>query len=174
MGMGSGFIISEDGLIVTNFHVMESAYQIEIKIGEKIFREASLVKGISNMDIALLKIDSKGLPALPIGDSDSLVDGQFVIVLGNPVGLERSVSNGIISAIRSKDDIKIIQMTAPVSPGSSGGPVLNEYGEVVGITTLASFFMAQNLNFAIPINYLDKILNEKYSAPEKRADVKQK
>lgn len=175
MGMGSGFIISEDGLIVTNFHVMESAHQVEIKIGDKLFKEASLVKGISNLDIAILKIDAENLPVLPIGDSDNLVDGQFVIVLGNPVGLERSVSNGIVSAIRSKDDIKVIQMTAPVSPGSSGGPVLNEYGEVVGITTLASFFMAQNLNFAIPINYLNKIFfNENLVSQEKRTGVKKK
>ncbi len=161
MGMGSGFIISKDGVIVTNFHVLESAYQIEVKIGEDIFKEAYLIKGISDLDIAMVKIEAKDLPALYIGDSDSLKSGQFVTVLGNPWGLERSVSNGIVGAIRSKGDIKLIQITAPVSPGSSGGPVINEYGEVVGITTLASSFIAQNLNFAIPINYLEMVLKEK-------------
>jgi len=174
IGMGSGFIVSEDGLIVTNFHVVESSYQVEVKIGEDIFKEAFLVRGIPNLDMAIIKIEAENLPVLPIGDSDSLVNGQFVVVLGNPVGLERSVSNGIISAIRSKDNIKVIQMTAPVSPGSSGGPVLNEYGEVVGITTLASFLMTQNLNFAIPINYLNKIFNEKICWQETRTEVKQK
>lgn len=174
IGMGSGFIVSEDGLIITNFHVVESSYQVEVKIGEEVFKGATLVRGIPNLDMAIIKIEAQNLPVLPIGDSDSLVNGQLVVVLGNPVGLERSVSNGIISAIRSKDNIKMIQMTAPVSPGSSGGPVLNEYGEVIGITTLASFFMTQNLNFAIPINYLDKIFNEKISWQEVRAEGKQK
>jgi hypothetical protein len=174
IGMGSGFIISKDGFIVTNFHVMESVYQAEVKIGENIFKDVYLVKGIPNLDIALLKIDSENLPFLNIGDSDKVINGQFVIVLGNPAGLERSVSNGIISAIRSKGDIKVIQMTAPVSPGSSGGPVINEYGEVIGITTLASFIMAQNLNFAIPINYLNKIIVEKDSSIHKPAVIKKK
>lgn len=161
LGMGSGFIISKDGVIATNFHVMESAYQAEVKIGENVFKQVYLLKGIPDLDMAILKIEAKDLPALSIGDSDSLIDGQFVIVLGNPWGFERSVSSGIVSAVRSKGDIKVIQMTAPVSMGSSGGPVLNEYAEVVGITTLASFFMAQNLNFAIPINYLTRAIKEK-------------
>lgn len=161
IGMGTGFIISEDGVIITNFHVMESAYQAEVKIGEEVFKEVYLIKGVPSLDIAIVKINAKNLPVLSIGDSDTLLNGQFIIVLGNPGGFERSVSHGIISAIRSKGNIKIIQMTAPVSIGSSGGPLINEYGEVVGITTLASFFIVQNLNFAIPINYLDKIINEK-------------
>jgi len=162
IGMASGFIISEDGIIVTNFHVVASAAQAQIKIGEKVFDEVFFVKGIPAQDIAVLKINTEKLPVLNIGDSDSLMNGQFIIVLGNPWGLERSVSTGIISAIRSKDNIKLIQMTAPVSPGSSGGPVINEYGEVTGITTLASIFLAQNLNFAIPISYLSNLLKTKY------------
>lgn len=161
IGQGTGFIISGDGIIVTNFHVMESAYQAEVKIGEKVFKEVYLIKGVPSLDIAILKVNAKNLPFLSIGDSDALVNGQFVIVLSNPAGFERSVSNGIISAIRAKGNMKLIQMTAPVSMGSSGGPVLNEYGEAIGITTLASFFMTQNLNFAVPINYLQKIINEK-------------
>ncbi|MEW6008188.1 MAG: trypsin-like peptidase domain-containing protein [Candidatus Omnitrophota bacterium] len=160
LGLGSGFVVSKEGFIATNFHVLESAYKIVIKIGDKEFKDCLLVKSDPSLDIALLKIESKDLTALPIGDSDELLNGQFVVVLGNPWGFERSVSSGIISGIRSEGDIKIIQMTAPVSPGSSGGPVINEYGEVVGVTTLASFLMAQNLNFAIPINYLKKIINE--------------
>jgi len=161
IGQGTGFIISGDGVIATNFHVMESAYQAEVKIGEKVFKEVYLINGVPSLDIAILKVNAENLPFLSIGDSDALVNGQFVIVLSNPAGFERSVSNGIISAIREKGNMKIIQMTAPVSMGSSGGPVLNEYGEAIGITTLASFFMTQNLNFAVPINYLQKIINEK-------------
>jgi len=160
IGMGSGFLISSDGLIVTNFHVMESAHRAEVNVGDKIYREVYFVKGLPEFDIAVIKINSSDLPYLNLGNSDSLVDGQFIVVLGSPWGFEHSVSNGIVSAMRSKGSVKIIQMTAPVSPGSSGGPVLNEFGEVVGITTLASFFMAQNLNFAVPVNYLSKILKE--------------
>jgi hypothetical protein len=161
IGAGSGFIISDDGFIVTSFHVLESAYKAMVEIKEGEFQEAAFIKGIPSLDIAVLKIDAQSLPFLSIGDSERLVKGQSVVVLGNPAGFERSISEGIISAIRSKDNMKIIQMTAPVSMGSSGGPVINEFGEVVGITTLASF-KAQNLNFAIPINYLIEIINGKY------------
>lgn len=160
IGIGSGFIISSDGIIVTNFHVLESAYQAEVKIGENQFKEASLIKGDPAMDIALLKIDTSDLSVLPIGNSDDLINGQFIVVLGSPWGFEHSVSSGIIGGLRSKDNIKLIQMTAPVSPGSSGGPVINEFGEVIGITTVASFLLAQNLNFAIPINNLRKLIGE--------------
>jgi len=161
IGAGSGFIISDDGFIVTSFHVLESAYRATVEIKEGEYREANFIKGVPGLDIAVLKIDAKNLPFLSIGDSESLVNGQSVVVLGNPAGFERSISEGIISAIRSKDNMKIIQMTAPVSLGSSGGPVINEYGEVVGITTLASF-KAQNLNFAVPINYLFEMFSDKY------------
>ena len=160
IGMGSGFIVSSDGLIVTNFHVLESAYKAEVKISENEYKEASFVKGDPALDIALLKIDAKNLSVLPVGNSDNLINGQFIVVLGSPWGFERSVSSGIISGIRSNGNIKFIQMTAPVSPGSSGGPVINEYGEVIGITTVASFLLAQNLNFAIPINNLRKLIAE--------------
>lgn len=159
IGSGSGFILSKDGIIVTNAHVIASAYSAEIKIGDNVFQDVSLIKNLPNFDIAVLKIDAQGLIPLSIGDSEPLTTGEFIVVLGNPFGFESSVSSGIISAIRSGNNMKLIQMTAPVSSGSSGGPVLNEYGEVIGITTVASFF-AQNLNFAVPINYLKKIIAE--------------
>ncbi len=158
IGLGSGFILSKDGIIVTNSHVVESAYQAEIKIGDRIFDEVYLVKNLPVVDIAILKIDAEDLSPLFIGNSDNLESGQFIVALGNPLGFEQSVSSGIISAIRSSRNMKLIQMTVPISPGSSGGPVLNEYGEVVGIATVASLFFAQNLNFAIPINYLKRII----------------
>ena len=158
LGKGSGFIVSENGLILTNFHVLEGAHSAEVKFEDIVFENCKLIKGISCLDIALIKIEAKGLPALAIGDSDILESGQEVIVIGNPWGLEGSISDGLISAVRKKEDIKLIQMTAPVSMGSSGGPVINSYGEVIGITTLASLFAAQNLNFAIPINYLRHLI----------------
>ena len=161
IGLGSGFIISKDGFIVTNYHVLASAYQAEVNIGDKVFTHARLVKALPDKDIALLKVEAEGLSPLIIGNSDELVSGQFVISLGTPLGLEHSVSSGIVSAIRSDKQIKLIQTTTPVSMGSSGGPLLNEYGEVVGITTMASFFFAQNVNFAVPINYLESLITFK-------------
>lgn len=157
IGLGSGFVVSKDGVIVTNSHVIESAHKAEIKAADKIYEDVYLVKNMPNMDIAILKIDANNLSPLVVGDSDELISGEFIVALGNPLGFEQSVSSGIISAIRSNRDMKLIQMTVPISPGSSGGPVFNEYGEVIGIATIASFFMAQNVNFAIPINYLKKI-----------------
>ncbi|MCU0665492.1 MAG: S1C family serine protease [Candidatus Omnitrophica bacterium] len=161
LGLGSGFVVSGDGVIATNFHVVESAAQVEVKIGDKTYKEAYFIKGVPDLDIALIKIKAENLPVLFAGDSDRLVNGQDIVVLGNPSGFERSVSTGVISAIRSNDKMKLLQMTAPVSPGSSGGPVLNEYGEVVGITTLASFLFSQNVNFAVPINYIKQIADNK-------------
>lgn len=160
IGLGSGFVVSKDGIIATNSHVIKSASQVEVKIDNRVFQDVFVVKNNSGSDIAILKIDATGLVPLAIGDSDNIKSGQFIVALGNPLGLEQSVSSGIISAIRSSRNIKLIQMTTPVSPGSSGGPVLNEYGEVIGIATMASFFIAQNLNFAIPINYLKTLVNQ--------------
>lgn len=160
IGEGSGFLVSPDGIIVTNMHVIRGAQKVEVKLGENIFKEVLLLKIIPAFDIALLKVNAQGFSPVNIGDSDQLTSGQFVVALGNPLGLEQSVSTGIISAIRSSAQIKLLQITAPLSPGSSGGPLLNEYGEVVGITTLASFFLAQNVNFAIPINYLKQALTQ--------------
>lgn len=161
IGIAGGFVVSKDGIIITNSHVIESAHQVEIKIGDKTFREVYLVKNSPDFDMAILKIEAGELIPLPVADSDELVTGQFVVALGNPLGFEQSVSSGIISAMRSGRNMKLIQITAPLSPGSSGGPVLNEYGEVIGIATVASVFWAQNLNFAVPINYLEKIISEK-------------
>lgn len=159
IGQASGFVISTDGFVATNFHVINSAHQAEIRIGDNVFTDVYLAAYDPNIDIAVLKVEAGKLVPLIMGDSDELVSGQFVSTLGNPLGFERSVSSGIVSAIRSSPSIKLIQMTVPVSPGSSGCPVFNEYGEVVGITTIASFFMAQNLNFAVPINYLKEMVN---------------
>jgi len=161
LGLGSGFVVSQDGFIVTNYHVLASAYQVEVNIGNAVLSGARLVKAVPQKDIAILKVEAQGLSPLVIGDSDELISGQIVVSLGSPLGLEYSVSSGIVSAIRSGKDMKLIQMTAPISLGSSGGPVFNEYGEVIGITTIGSFFFAQNVNFAVPINYLEGIISQK-------------
>ena len=157
IGQGSGFIASENGIIVTNFHVIEGACSAEVNFDGKIFKEVELISGLSKLDIALLKIDASVLPELPLGNSDSVASGQAIVAIGNPLGLEHSVSNGIVSATRAIGKIELIQMTAPVSMGSSGGPVINEYGQAIGITTVAAIWGAQNVNFAVPINYIKLI-----------------
>ncbi len=164
LGQGSGFVVSTDGIIVTNAHVLRSAHQAEVKIGARTFSDVSILKVVQHLDIALLKVDAKDLTPLFIGKSDQLAVGQVVVAIGNPLGFESSVTSGIVSAIRSSRDIKLIQMTTPVSPGSSGGPLFNEAGEVVGITTLASFFLGQNVNFAVPIDYLKNIIESERKA----------
>jgi S1-C subfamily serine protease len=101
-------------------------------MGECTFNEVYLVKNMPDIDMAILKIDADNLSALSIGDSDEIKSGHFVVALGSLMRFEQSVSSGIVSAIRSGRDMKLIQMTVPVSPGSSGGPLLNEYAEVRG------------------------------------------
>lgn len=164
LGMGSGMVLSSNGVILTSMHVLTSAYSAEIKFGENELKEAYLVGLFPAFDMALLKVDMENLTPLAIGNSDTVRSGQFVFVLGSPAGLEQSISSGIVSAVRTGGRINLIQMTAPVSPGSSGGPVMNEFGEVIGITTIGSFFFTQNLNFSIPINYFVKSI-EKDSSP---------
>ncbi len=158
IGLGSGFIISQDGIIVTNFHVMEGAYKATVKTTEQSFDNVKLIVGKPSLDIAILKIEAIGLPPIVMGDSNYVQEGEQVVAIGNPLGLERTISNGIISGVHSSNNIELIQMTTPVSRGSSGGPIINVYGQVIGITTLATEWGAQNLNFAIPINYIKAII----------------
>ena len=162
-GEGTGFIISKEGIIATNYHVLAGAYNAEVKLADgRKYNKISLVTANSDKDIAVIKIDAMNLSSLVIGDSEKAIVGEEVITIGNPLGLEMSASTGIISALREKRGSKYIQITAPVSPGSSGGPLLNKRGSVIGIVTsqVPSIF-GQNLNFAIPINYLIDLLSKK-------------
>lgn len=156
--VGSGFVVRPDGVILTNYHVIENAQAVMVKLPDgREFRAQGLLGSDSELDIAVLKVDATGLPTIPLGDSDQVKVGQRVIAIGNPLGmLEYTVSDGIISAVRLDEDPaaklkKVLQITAPVSHGSSGGPLLNLSGQVIGIT-FAIIELGQNLNFAIPIN----------------------
>ena len=108
-------------------------------------------------DLAILKVAAYGIKPLSLGDSDAVRVGETVYVAGNPKGLEGTLSNGIISSLRDKDTKGRLQMTAPISPGSSGGPVLNRKGEVIGVSFM-TLQGGQNLNFAIPSKYLKKLI----------------
>ena len=157
LGFGSGFFVREN-VIATNFHVIEGATQGTAKLVGKYTTHA--IEGITATDkindLALLKVNAYGITPLPLGDSDDVRIGATVYVAGNPKGLEGTFSNGIISSRRYRYTQERLQMTAPISPGSSGGPVLNRKGEVIGISFM-TIEGGQNLNFAIPSNYL-KIL----------------
>ena len=154
VAQGSGFLISKDGHVVTNYHVIEHGSSAVIKLPDGAF---FVVDGVlatdKNRDVAIIKAHGNGFNALTLGDSDRLQVGEEVVAIGNPLSLESTVSNGIVSAIRTVEDDggKFVQITAPISPGSSGGPLFNMSGQVVGITT-SHIKGGENLNFAIPIN----------------------
>ena len=159
LGFGSGFFVKPNQ-IVTNFHVIEGAAQGTAKLVGKDTRYQ--IEGIiatdKDNDLAVLKVTAYGVTPLSLGDSDTVNIGAKVYVAGNPKGLEGTFSDGLISR-RERYPKKRLQMTAPISPGSSGGPVLNSAGEVIGISVSVHRALdAQNLNFAIPSNYLKALL----------------
>lgn len=154
--LGSGFIISQDGYIVTNEHVIRDAESIRVKLSNDTVYEALVVGGDPKTDIAVIKIKADNLPTVVLGDSDRLEVGQWAIAIGNPFGLERSMTVGVISATgRSNVGIEtienFIQTDASINPGNSGGPLLNIHGEVIGINT-AIVAAGQGIGFAIPTN----------------------
>src|SRR6516165_4555875 len=148
---GSGFIVSTDGKIVTNHHVVGGASSAIVKLNSGAFFpvEGMLADDPEN-DIAVLKVNGKDLPHLNLADSDAVAVGQHVLAIGSPLGLENSVSDGIVSGIRNEADGKSwIQTTAPVSHGNSGGPLLTMDGKAVGVVTRKAKG-GENLNFAVP------------------------
>jgi tetratricopeptide (TPR) repeat protein len=165
IGTGTGFLINANGWMVTNRHVIERAHTVTAKSENGARYEASGITAYDpNLDLVVLQINCKALPFLPVQEFsvDELNVGEEIAVIGSPLGLEGSLSNGIISAIRTEDQddsqmVGFIQITAPISPGSSGSPVLRLSGEVIGIATLASKAGYQNLNFAIPSKRLAQL-----------------
>ncbi len=159
LGIGSGFFVQRD-LIATNYHVIEGAARGTAKVVGKYKKYT--IQGVTatdkGNDLVLLKVAAYGIKPLPLGDSDRVNIGAQVYVAGNPKGLEGTFSNGIISSKRGGYANARLQMTAPISLGSSGGPVLNRRGEVIGVSFM-TIEGGQNLNFAIPSNYLKTLLS---------------
>lgn len=155
--LGSGVIISSDGYILTNEHVIKGAEEIKVKLSDDRVYEGRLIGSDPRTDVAVLKIESKEkLPAAVLGDSDQLQVGQWALAIGNPFGLDRTLTVGVVSAtgrtnVGIEDYEDFIQTDASINPGNSGGPLLNIYGEVVGINT-AIVASGQGIGFAIPIN----------------------
>jgi S1-C subfamily serine protease len=155
---GSGFIISTDGFVVTNNHVIEQAQDIRVSLADGRTVKAELKGADASTDIAVLKIDVTGLKALSFADSEALQPGQIAIAIGNPLGLQHTVTAGVVSALgrtlranngRLIDDI--IQTDASLNPGNSGGPLVNSLGQVIGVNT-ATILSAQGLCFAVSSN----------------------
>ena len=164
VGFGSGFFV-RDNLVVTNYHVIKRAMHGTAKlVGNSTTHTIEGVTAIDKTnDLVILKVPTCEVKPLPLGDSDVVRVGEAVYVAGNPKGLEGTFSNGIISSLLDKSTKGCFQMTAPISSGSSGGPVLNSNGEVIGVSfmTLAG---GQNLNFAIPVNILKKLIGRSGAA----------
>lgn len=166
--LGSGFIISEDGYIVTNNHVIEGADVVRVNFdsirNQETSIEAKVIGQDKETDLALLKIEStEKLPFIKFGDSDALEVGEWVVAIGNPFGLDHSVTAGILSAkfrnIDSSSLVRFLQTDASINPGNSGGPLINMKGEVIGINTAISA-QGQGIGFAIPSTLAASIIND--------------
>ncbi|HEX7449753.1 MAG TPA: tetratricopeptide repeat protein [Pirellulales bacterium] len=164
-GLGSGFIVKPDGLIATNLHVIGEARPIAVEtFGGRRYDVTTIEASDREADLALLRIDAQELPALELGDSTTLKQGQSVVALGNPHGLTHSVVTGVVSGERTIDGQAMIQLAIPIEPGNSGGPLLDREGRVHGLLTMKSLVTA-NLGFAVPINRLKLLLEKPNPVP---------
>jgi S1-C subfamily serine protease len=161
VGSGSGFIISTDGLVVTNYHVIEGARAAGVQRHNGDSHRVQIVGFDQDADIALLRIDANNLPTLSFANSNDVRVGEKVIAVGNPAGLDFSVTQGIVSATKRTDNLnnEFIQIDVAINPGNSGGPLINTNGDVIGINTLkiAEF---EGLGFAISSNYAQDIIDQ--------------
>lgn len=157
--LGSGFIVRAEGWVATNLHVLSGSADMRVVLKDGTELAITSVVGIdSEHDLAVVSVDKKGLPELTLGDSDRVNPGDPVVAIGHPLGLEDTVSNGLVSAVRQVDPtLTLLQISAPIAPGSSGGPLIDERGQVIGIATAVSR-EGQNLAFGVPSGYLKALL----------------
>jgi len=168
-GNGSGSVIDNDGHILTNYHVIEGAQKVTVNLGGDKVYSARVIGGDPDTDLAVLKIDSAptGIPVIPLGDSDKLAVGQKVLAIGNPFGLDRTLTTGVISGlqrpIRARNGRPIdaaIQTDASINPGNSGGPLLDKFGRMIGINSqiLSPAGGSVGVGFAIPVNTARRVV----------------
>ncbi len=173
--VGTGFILDKLGLVATNLHVVAGESAIKVRLYDGTQYQVAQIAGIDpGRDLALLRIQpKKELPTLKLGDSDAVSAGDTIVAIGNPLGVfDYSVTSGLISQVRPvcgrediaaqhcKQELTVLQISAAISPGSSGGPLFNQFGEVVGVTT-AIITAGQNINLAVPGNYLKPLLGQR-------------
>lgn len=167
-GIGSGFIVSADGMIATNLHVIGEARRLQIEMNDgKTHVVTSVHATDAQRDLALLKIDAKGLKPLPLGNSEKVRQGESVVAMGAPEGLGFSVVQGVLSATREIDGNDMLQVAIPIEKGNSGGPLLDMQGRVLGILTL-KHIKTDNLGFAMPVNYLKELVEKPNPVPMSR------
>ena len=167
-GQGTGFSIDKEGHILTNYHVVAEARQVEVTLSNRKKYRATIVGTDRPHDLAIIQIKAQGLTPVTLGDSRNLRVGQKVYAIGNPFGLSGTMTRGIVSSIRpvqEPDGMRIdeaIQTDAAINPGNSGGPLLNWHGEVIGINTMIASSVGQSagIGFAIPINTAKAVLND--------------
>jgi len=157
--LGSGFVVRKDGWVATNLHVLVGSRELKVVLKDS--SELPVVEVLavdSEHDLALLRIDKSGLPVLTMGDSGAVRAGDAVVAIGHPMGLEDTVSDGLVSAVREVDPtLTLLQISAPIAPGSSGGPLIDSRGYVIGIATMVSR-EGQNLAFGVPSAYLKTLM----------------
>ncbi|HZF18429.1 MAG TPA: trypsin-like peptidase domain-containing protein [Burkholderiales bacterium] len=171
LSVGSAVVIAPD-TVLTNCHVLAKAKRVSVR-QENTSHNAKLQYADVERDLCQLTVAGLGAPAVPVGDSDKMAVGQHVFALGNPKGLELTLSDGLVSALRRDDKghLVLIQTTAPISQGSSGGGLFDENGKLIGITSLLAR-EGQNLNFAFPINWLSELSERSAAAMKKRQEEK--
>ena len=164
-GFGSGFVAA-NGRVATSLHVISAGPPVTVVLpGGREIGDLTVVATDSDSDLAVLGVPGAIGPPLPLGDSDTARPGERVVAIGHPFGLDHTVSDGLLSAVRKlPQGLSLLQISAPISPGSSGGPLFNDRGEVIGVATLASI-AGQNLNFCIPVNLLKPLLAAKGGTP---------
>jgi hypothetical protein len=162
-GQGSGYVYSTEGVVITNYHVIRGARSVSVRVPSKEPIPVANLLGYSiENDVAALQIDEAPAHALETEITELVSVGDHVVAIGAPLGLESTVSEGIVSATRVANGTHIIQTTASISPGSSGGPLLNEYGKVIGLTT-AEIREGQNLNFVVSARHIRELMARKRS-----------
>lgn len=167
-GLGTGFVVGEDGLIATNFHVIGEGRPISVQFADGTKRDVTEVRASDRkLDLAVVKIDQTGLKPLELGDATAAKEGQSVVAMGNPRGLKHSVVEGIVSGKREIDGRSMLQLAMPIEQGNSGGPLVDREGKVLGIITLKSL-VTDNLGFAISVNSLKTLLEKPNPIPMSR------
>jgi serine protease Do len=163
--LGTGFVVSADGLIATNFHVIDVGRAVTVELADGKRYDATEVHAADReRDLAVIRINAKGLTALKLGDSKAMKDGQAVVAIGNPRGLKRSVVTGVLSSRREVEGRPVLQLAMPVEPGNSGGPVLDMDGRVVGVVSSKSL-VTPNLGFAVAVESLKPLLEKPHPVP---------
>jgi S1-C subfamily serine protease len=162
VAQGSGFICSPDGKVLTNYHVIRGAARVQAQMHDQSTHDVEYITGVDMQhDVAALQIEGNGLPSVHLGNSSAVKTGDHVTALGAPLGLESTLTDGIISAVREVGAFRIFQTSTPISHGSSGGPLFDDYGDVVALA-VSTIETGENLNFAVPIDAAKVLLKAEH------------